>query len=106
RPVKQPRYGGHIERVLGSVLTEIHTLPGTTFSSIKDKEGYDPAKHASMTKSEFEVWLVTFICKVYHERLHTGIGMAPRTKWDIGIFGNAETQGIGLPPRPANRLSV
>jgi len=106
RPVKQPRYGGHIERALGSVLTEIHTLPGTTFSSIKDKEGYDPAKHATMTKSEFEVWLVTLICKVYHERLHTGIGMAPRKKWDIGILGNAEVQGVGLPPRVADRLSV
>lgn len=106
RPVKQPRYGGHIERALGSVLTEIHTLPGTTFSSIKDKEGYNPEKHATMTKSEFETWLVTLICKVYHERLHTGIGMSPRKKWDIGIFGNSETQGVGLPPRVADRLSI
>lgn len=106
RPVKQPRYGGHIERALGSLLKEMHDLPGTTFSSVKDKEGYDPEKHAVMTKSELEEWLVTLICKVYHERLHTGIGMSPRKKWEIGIFGNAETQGIGLPPRPADRLSV
>jgi len=106
RPVKQPRYGGHIERALGSLLKEIHDLPGTTFSSVKDKDGYDPEKHAAMTKTEFEEWLVAFICKVYHERLHTGIGMSPRKKWEIGIFGNAETQGIGLPPRPEDRMSV
>lgn len=106
RPVKQPRYGGHIERGLGSVLTEIHTLPGTTFSSIKDKEGYDPEKNATLTKSEFEAWLVKLICKVYHERLHTGIGMSPRKKWEIGVFGNGEVPGAGLPPRPADRLSV
>lgn len=106
RPVKQPRYGGHIERVIGSILTEIHTLPGTTFSSIKDKEGYDPSKHASLTKSEFEAWLVTLICKVYHERLHTGIGTSPRKKWEIGIFGNAQTTGVGLPPRVTDGLSV
>lgn len=106
RPVKQPRYGGHIERVIGSVLTEIHTLPGTTFSSIKDKEGYDPEKNAALTKSEFEAWLVKLICKVYHERLHTGIGMSPRKKWEIGIFGNGDTQGVGLPTRPSNGLSV
>lgn len=106
RPVKQPRYGGHIERLLGTLLTEIHDLPGTTFSSVKDREGYDSDRHAAMTKSEFETWLVTLICKVYHQRLHKGIGMPPARKWEIGIFGNAETPGRGLPPRPADRLSL
>lgn len=106
RPVKQPRYGGHIERVLGTLLREIHDLPGTTFSSIKDKEGYDSEKEAVMTKSEFETWLVTLICKVYHQKLHSSIGMSPERKWEIGIFGNAEIQGIGLPSVPANRLTI
>lgn len=106
RPVKQPRYGGHIERVLGTLLKEIHDLPGTTFSSIKDKEGYDPEKHATMTKSEFEEWLVTLICKVYHQRVHSSIGMSPLKKWEIGIFGHGDVQGIGLPPRPADRLTI
>ncbi|GAB6059291.1 transposase [Desulfonatronum parangueonense] len=106
RPVKQPRYGGHIERALGTFLKEIHDLPGTTFSSVKDKEGYDPEKHATMTKSEFEEWLVTLICKVYHERLHSGIGMSPKKKYEIGIFGNAEVPGVGLPQRPADRLTL
>jgi putative transposase len=59
-----------------------------------------------MTRTGFEEWLVTFICKVYHQNLHHGIGMAPRLKWETGIFGNAEVQGIGLPPRPADRLTV
>lgn len=106
RPVKQPRYGGHIERMLGTLLREIHDLPGTTFSSIKDKDGYDPEKHATMTKSEFEEWLVTLICKVYHRRLHSSLGMTPLRKWEIGIFGNAEVQGTGLPARPGDRLTV
>lgn len=106
RPVKQPRYGGHIERVLGTLLREIHDLPGTTFSSIKDKEGYDSEKEAVMTKSEFETWLVTLICKVYHQRLHSGIGMSPLRKWEIGVFGNTEIQGVGIPARPADRLTV
>lgn len=106
RPVKQPRYGGHIERMLGTLLREIHDLPGTTFSSIKDREGYDSEKHAAMTKSEFEGWLVALICKVYHQRLHSGIGMTPARKWEIGMFGNAETSGRGLPPRPTDRLAL
>ena len=106
RPVKQPRYGGHVERIIGTILKEIHDLPGTTFSSIKDREGYDSEKNATMTKSEFETWLVTLICKVYHQRMHSGIGMTPLRKWEIGIFGNAEVQGIGLPPRPADRMTI
>lgn len=106
RPVKQPRYGGHIERLLGTFLSEIHDLPGTTFSSIKDRDGYDSEKQATMTKSEFEAWLVTLICKIYQRRLHNGIGMSPYRKWEIGIFGNAEVQGIGLPPIQADRFTV
>lgn len=106
RPVKQPRYGGHIERMLGTLLHEIHDLPGTTFSSVKDRDGYDAEKHAVMTKSEFETWLVTLICKIYHQRLHSSLGMTPLRKWEIGIFGNAEVQGVGIPPRPADRLAI
>lgn len=106
RPVKQPRYGGHIERMLGTLLREIHDLPGTTFSSIKDREGYDAERHAAMTKSEFETWLVTLICKVYHQRLHAGIGMTPFKKWEIGVFGTAMAQGVGVPQRPSDRLTI
>lgn len=106
RPVKQPRYGGHIERMLGTLLHEIHALPGTTFSSVKARDGYDSEKHAAMTKSEFEEWLVTLICKVYHRRLHSVIGLTPARKWEIGIFGNAEIQGVGIPPRPTNKLAI
>lgn len=106
RPVKQPRYGGHIERMLGTLLREIHDLPGTTFSSIKAREGYDSEKHAALTKSEFESWLVTLICKVYHQRMHSSIGMTPAKKWEIGMFGNARESGRGLPPRPADRQAL
>ncbi len=106
RPPGRPNYGGHIERVLGTILNEIHDLPGTTFSNIKEREGYNSEKEASMTKTEFEEWLVTFICKVYNQRLHTGIGMTPLKKWEIGIFGNEEITGIGVPARPADRHTI
>lgn len=106
RPVKQPRYGGHIERLLGTLLNEIHDLPGTTFSSIKEREGYDAEKNAVLTKSEFENWLVTLITKIYHNRPHSVLGMTPLKKWEIGIFGNSEVKGIGLPARSSDRLAV
>lgn len=106
RPVRQPRYGGHIERILGTFLREIHLLPGTTHSSIKDRDGYDSEAHAVMTKTEFEEWLVNLICKVYHQRKHASLGMSPAKKWEIGIFGNSEIQGSGLPPKPNDRQTI
>jgi putative transposase len=33
RPVAQPHMGGHIERMLGTLLGALHELPGATFSS-------------------------------------------------------------------------
>lgn len=106
RPVKQPKYGGHIERLLGTLLLEIHDLPGTTFSNVKHRDGYNSEKEAILTLSEFESWLVTLICKVYHMRLHSAIGMSPSKKWEIGIFGNAEVQGRGLPAKLSDQMTV
>lgn len=106
RPPGRPNYGGHIERILGTFLSEIHDLPGTTFSNIKDRDGYDSEKEAVMTKTEFEEWLVRFISKIYNKRLHKGIGMSPFRKWEIGIFGNDDVTGIGVPARPSDRHTV
>ncbi|CCH49332.1 Mu transposase C-terminal domain-containing protein [Pseudodesulfovibrio piezophilus] len=106
RPVKVPRYGAHIERLLGTFMKHVHGLPGTTFSSVHHKAEYDSEKHAAMTKSELEKWLVVLICKYYHQKMHNGIGMSPSRKWEIGIFGNAEETGIGMRPRPSDRLSI
>jgi len=106
RPVKQPQYGGHIERVLGTFLKEIHNLPGTTFSNIKEREGYDSEKNAVMTFSEFEKWLVSLICKIYHKRVHSSLGLTPNKQWEIGIFGNAITEARGIPSLPLDRHSL
>lgn len=106
RPVKVPRYGGHIERLQGTLLREIHDIPGTTFSSIKDRGEYDSEKHAVMTKDEFEKLLVDLICNDYHRRVHSALGMPPLRMWELGIFGGAGIQGVGMPPRPTDRLTV
>jgi len=106
RPVRDPRYGGHIERILGTFLKEIHDLPGTTFSSVAEKGEYDAEKHAALTLAEFEEWFVAQITKVYHRRKHRKLGMTPARQWEIGVFGNTEVDGIGMAPKPADRQSV
>ena len=99
RPVKKPNYGGHIERLLGTFLTELHALPGTTFSNPAERGDYDPEKHAAMTLSELETWLATYITSVYHLRLHSGIGTSPLQRWEEGILGTAKQPGVGFQSR-------
>jgi putative transposase len=106
RPVKTPHWGGHIERLLGTLLKEIHTLPGTTFSNIKQKGSYNSAAKASLTLKELEEWLITYITQVYHNKFHSGIGMSPIAKYNEGIFGSDKQIGKGLPLRIFNERKV
>ena len=103
RPVGRKQYGGHIERLLGTSMRNIHALPGTTFSSVAEKGEYDSEKHSAMTISEFEEWFVGYVCNVYHKSKHGGIGLPPEKKWEIGVFGNKQETGHGLRPVPADR---
>jgi putative transposase len=80
RPVKKPWYGGHIERWLGTFAQELKNLPGATFSNPAERGDYDSEAQAAMTLPEFERWLATFITEVYHQRVHSGLGVAPIQK--------------------------
>jgi putative transposase len=99
RPVARPHFGGHIERLLGTLNHEIHNLPGSTFSNPQARGTYDAEQHAAMTLSEFERWLAITIVEVYHQRLHSELGTTPLQKYEEGIFGTAERPGRGLPDR-------
>ncbi|WP_455872252.1 Mu transposase C-terminal domain-containing protein, partial [Serratia proteamaculans] len=63
-------------------------------------------EYAVMTLGDFESWFITYITKVYHHKMHSGTGLSPLKKWDVGIFGNADVPGAGLPPRPADRMTL
>lgn len=97
RPVGKAHFGGHVERLLGTFAKEIHELPGTTFSNVNQRRGYDSEKKSAMTLSEFEHWLTVLIAQSYHNRLHTGIQTTPYKKYEQGILGTKETKGVGLP---------
>lgn len=99
RPVATPHWGGHIERLLGTLSKEIHDLPGTTFSNPKERGDYKSDKHAAMTLSEFEKWLAIYIVEVYHQRVHSALGMSPVKKYEEGVFGTKDKPGTGLPAR-------
>jgi putative transposase len=99
RPVKTPNYGGHIERLLGTLLKEIHNLPGTTFSNPRERGTYNANANAALTLFEFEKWLATYIVEDYHQRVHSALLTSPLKKYEEGIFGTKEQPGPGLPAR-------
>ena len=107
RPVKVPEYGGHIERLAGTLGKKIHNLPGTTFSSVKEKGEYDSEKNAIFTVSEFEQVLLDTIVNIYHRQEHKGIGRrTPLTQWNIGMRRFRDTPGIELPDLPGNPVEL
>lgn len=106
RPVLLPHYGGHIERLMGTMANEIRKLPGATFSNPTKRKGYDSEKYAAMTLKEFERYLVDFIVNVYHQRVHSQLGMSPRRKWELGVMGDEHLTGTGIMPIPEDPLRV
>ncbi|UPJ49610.1 transposase [Bradyrhizobium sp. 200] len=97
RPVRTPHYGGHIERLIGTMMGKVHLLPGTTFSNVQAKGDLNPDKAAAMTLDEVERWLGHAIAGVYHCDLHRGIGTTPLAAWKRGTLGDGTTLGRGEP---------
>ncbi|MDQ2701860.1 MAG: DDE-type integrase/transposase/recombinase, partial [Pseudomonadota bacterium] len=100
RPVLKPHYGAHIERLMGTMASEIRKIPGKTFSNTQQRKGYDSEAEAVMTLREFEAYLVDFIVNKYHVRKHADLGTSPLAAWKRGILGDDTTPGIGTLPLP------
>lgn len=106
RPVKRPRYGAHIERLMGTFAQTLKDMPGRTYSNKADRDGYDSERHAALTFDEFETWLIREVL-IYNESYHSKIFMSPRRKWHIGVFGNSDQDPlVGIPPRPTDPFTL
>lgn len=81
RPVHTPRYGGHIERLMGTLMQRIHELPGTTFSNIREKGDVDPDAAAILTLRELELAFALDVLGPYHMELHSALGIPPIAAW-------------------------
>lgn len=90
RPRRTPHYGGHIERLIGTMMGEVHLLPGTTFSNIEEKGAYDPEKTAVMTLRELETWMAIQVI-AYNGTIHRRHLVPPQV---------AYLEGLERRPRP------
>jgi putative transposase len=84
RPVATPHYGGHIERLIGSMMGAVQLLPGATFSSIAERGEYPSSARSALTLDELERWLILEIAR-YHADRHRALGAPPLAAWDEGM---------------------
>ncbi len=106
RPLIKTEYGGHIERVLGTLMKETHKFPGTTFPNIQKKGKYNSEKEAVFTLRELERNLVNYIVNIYHKEEHRALGMSPEQKWKEYYSGMSERDGSGFQPKPSDPQTI
>ncbi len=105
RPVGQPHCGGTIERVLGTVMQRVHTLPGTTFANPQDRGTSASARHAALTLRELARWLTLVIIGHYHLSVHSALHEPPIERFKRGLLGVGDTPGPGPRPRMVNHTA-
>src|SRR5271166_3788548 len=81
RPIGEPHFGGHIERLVGTTMGAVHMLPGSTFSNPADRGTYQSALAARMTLRELERWIAWEIAGNYHQRVHSALNRPPIAVW-------------------------
>ena len=87
RPRGPAHFGGHIERLIGTMIGKMRLLPGATGSNVTQRDGYDASRSAAMTLREFERWL-QFQIAIYHNEPHGGLdGRCPTQAWQDAVAG-------------------
>jgi putative transposase len=100
RPPATPRFGGHIERLMGTLMGRMHALPGTTFSNVSARGAYQAETEAVLTFREFERILALEVLGPYHNEVHATLGRPPVAAWADGMAGTE----LRRPPDPDRLL--
>jgi putative transposase len=95
RPKAKPRYGGTIERVIGTLMRKFRLLPGATYIDMLKRATRKPTRDACYTLAGLE-WEVVREIGRYHDTRHDSLGMTPRQAWDKALAA----RGSLAPPIP------
>ncbi|MEA2730711.1 MAG: putative transposase [Acetobacteraceae bacterium] len=87
RPPATPRFGGHIERLMGTLMGRVHALPGSTSSNVAARGAYDAEARAVLSFREFERILTLEVLGPYHNEIHSALGRTPAAAWADGVSG-------------------
>jgi putative transposase len=84
RPIAQPRYGGTVERLIGTLMRKLRLLPGATYNDMLKKATRKPIRDAHYTPAGLE-WEIARQIGLYHDQRHDALGMTPRQAWDRAL---------------------
>jgi putative transposase len=93
RPPGSPHFGGHVERLIGTMMGAVHLLPGTTQSSVAAKGNYDAEAMAAMTLGEFDRWFALEICRYNNSIRDRSIIWGHAARWKSGTATKGEMTG-------------
>lgn len=96
RPPATPRFGGHIERLMGTLMRSVRLLPGNTYSDMLRRRPRKAESGATLTLADFKQYLTEQIAR-YHHTEHRILGMTPRLAWEKAW---RRAEGVELPPLP------
>ena len=80
RPPATPRFGGHVERLIGTLMRRVRLLPGSSFLDILGARPSNAEARAALTLTDLGGFLVEDIAR-YHAKVHRTLGMSPRQAW-------------------------
>lgn len=75
RPAGKPNYGGFIETFW--VILRAKFIRLQELRNVADRGTYDSQASAVLTIDAFETWLTAYITGIYHQRIHSSLGMSP-----------------------------
>ena len=99
RPPATPRFGGHIERLIGTFMRRTRLLPGNTYSDMLGRRPRSAESRAALTLDDYRSFLTDEI-KRYHNRTHRTLGTSPRSAWESAW---RRGRGVEAPESPVSR---
>jgi putative transposase len=93
-----PEHHGHIERLIGTMMKQLHELPGSTFSNINERGESEPDKFACLTVAELETLLAIEIDS-YNHTAHSATGERPIDRY-LAYYRQPDLPDVDrVPPR-------
>jgi len=104
RPVGHPEMHGTIERLIGTMMRQIHERRGTTFSNVAQRGDAKPAQLACLTLPELEQ-ILALVVDTYHHTVHAVTGERPIERY-LAYYRRPDlSDAERVPPRlPARRF--
>jgi putative transposase len=98
RPVRTPRYGGTVERLIGTFMRRMRLIPGNTYNEILETRTPHAAQQAVLTLDDLDRWFCNEVT-AYHNERHRTLGISPAIAWERAWQSE---NGLVLPRYPAD----